>query len=642
MLRGDFLGCGRLWENFDPVLVEARSIQKRAIDALQSAKPAERITGIQELERLRAGDKTVVIPALIGVLKDPETEVRVAAAQALGSISANLVKSGSARETVLASVTALIGCLKDPAPGVRSAAAASLGQIAAMQRPRLAWMATSPFDYKVVLDALVATLGDRDAKVRLAVIKSIAAHQWDSSPPKALAEALKDESAENRAAAILGLTNYRQGLDPWISIMLRLAERDPDPSVRERCLNISGYAFKPPAVTADVVPALTASLKSGDAKVRSRAATILGEFRADSRAAIPELLRILNEPLEPDAVPERGGDETVDPAREAAWRWAGSRWDSRGEEHPRSLDRRAAFRPEEPACVGPLCAWRIRTGCRGSRTRSHPIHRRARGASGFRARQDRAGTSSADQAVTALLPVLESKSSDELGASVAYALGKIAPGTPSADRAVAALLPVLKSKFSFAQVQALEALAKFGPKAAVAIPMICAERRPQRGGQKRRSKGVARHRRGERLLTSHRRSRLAGLPAEAKHSESKHDQLQRTGTAALLWYLSRRAGKRSARPPALSRPNCGGRGATELSRLWVGSSWCNRRRKRADLPGGAWCQRAGDEGRAASFCAGREHSDRQPELWGCQPRLLRYRVVRRCRARRELFRRAAR
>ncbi len=52
----------RLWENYDPVLVETRSIQNRAIGTLQTGKPAERVTAIHMLERLGTGDSRSHFP----------------------------------------------------------------------------------------------------------------------------------------------------------------------------------------------------------------------------------------------------------------------------------------------------------------------------------------------------------------------------------------------------------------------------------------------------------------------------------------------------------------------------------------------------------------------------------------------------
>jgi HEAT repeat protein len=474
-----------LSENYDPLFVESRSLQKQAIGLLGSSKPAERLAAIRELERPRAADSSTAVPPLIGALEDPVTEVRVAAAEALGSIGFGLVKQGSGGETIREaatalirclkdpepavrgaaaktlgsigpsvlksgpggetireSATALIRCLKDPEPGVRAAAATSLGEIAS---PRLASMATPPIDLEDVMDALVETLGDRDAKVRLAVIKALASHALESGdPPKALAEGLKDESAENRAAVVSGLNLFRRGLDPWVPLLLRLAERDPDPSVRQQCFITLNYAFKPPAITAAVVPALTASLRSEGAKVRSHVATLLSVFGADARAAIPELLRTLNEPLDPQVASVSGPFATVDPASAAA----------------SALGRIAPGSAEAKEVIAALIEV----------ARSGPLKRR-----GWAAYALGEFGPAAEEAVPVLIKAINDAAPDdkfEHEASAALALGKIAPDTPSADQAVAALLPVLQSEVWFSRMNAIEALRRFGPKAAAAIPRL--------------------------------------------------------------------------------------------------------------------------------------------------------------------------
>ena len=65
--------CGAiLWawrnvsQNNDPVRrSRVRSIQNRAIGALQSGKPADRLAAIVELERLWSADSSIAIPPLI-------------------------------------------------------------------------------------------------------------------------------------------------------------------------------------------------------------------------------------------------------------------------------------------------------------------------------------------------------------------------------------------------------------------------------------------------------------------------------------------------------------------------------------------------------------------------------------------------
>jgi HEAT repeat protein len=479
-----FWAMRRLWENYDPVLVEARLIQQRAIQVIQSGKPAESLTAIQELARLRFGDSTVAIAPLIGALDDPSIAIRIAAAEALSSIGtsiaksrtgrepaqasatalircltdqepavrvaaikalgwigSSLVESGAAGEPVRASASALIQCLKDPEPRVRSEAATALEKFSP---PRLASMASPPIERKTVINALAGMLGDRDPKVRLAAINAMTAHPARSDPPDALVEGLKDESAENRAAVIRGLMFFRQGLDPWVPILLRLAEHDPDPAVRAGCFNTPRQAFKPPAVTAASVPVLIASLRSGDANVRTHGILLLSELGFDARAAIPELLRILNEPLVPGVVSKRGPAGTFDPGCEAA--------SALGRIAPDSVEaKRVITALMEAAATG-------------------PINRR-----GWAAHALGEFGSAGEEAVPVLIKVIKDSTPDdefERAPSAAWALGKIAPDTPSADVAIKALLPVLESRASLSRAKAIEALGHFGPKAAAAIPRL--------------------------------------------------------------------------------------------------------------------------------------------------------------------------
>jgi HEAT repeat protein len=418
---------------------EARSVQERASSALRSGRPAERLAAIVELQGLGLEDGSIAIPPLIRALDDPETQVRVASAEALRSVGPGVAKSRPGGGTIRDAATALIRCLKDPEPRVRSAATASLGWIV----PQLAAVATPPIDRASVMDELIiAMLGDRDTGVRLAAIHTLASRYSESGPPEALAAALKDHSAEIRAAAIFGLSFARQGLDPWVPILLRLAEHDPDPSVRKECLSTLYGAFEAPAVTAASLPALIASLKSADVKVRSQAASLLGMLRAG--AAAPELLSALNEPVAPGVGPFYGSDRVLDPGCAAA--------SALGRIAPGSVEaKRVIAALTEVARFGPV----IRRGWAAS----------ALGEFG----------PAAEEAVPVLIKVIKESTPEpptENEAMAAEALGKIAPDTPSADQAVAALLPVLESKDESTRIRAIEALGRFGPRAGAAIPKI--------------------------------------------------------------------------------------------------------------------------------------------------------------------------
>jgi HEAT repeat protein len=180
-----------VWDSRDPRLLEARAIQNRAIAALQSPKAADRMTAIQELERLGFGDRGVAIGPLIAVLQDEDSEVRLAAAEALGRLGSEAIRAGSDGEAVRVAVTALIGSLKDSQPEIRIAAARTLGTITstspaagrgspprgrkqAVRASAGAVAMTTPIDRMAVIDGLVDTLSDCDNRVRNAARAALA------------------------------------------------------------------------------------------------------------------------------------------------------------------------------------------------------------------------------------------------------------------------------------------------------------------------------------------------------------------------------------------------------------------------------------------------------------------------------------
>jgi HEAT repeat protein len=486
---GVILWCWRhLSENSDPVLVGARAIQKQAIHALHSGKLAERVTAIRELEMLHYGDLSIRIPALVAALDDRDTEVRIAAVEALGrlgdsgadspsagpllesaaasltrrlndasttfrvaavqnlgSISESLVRSGSGGPVVGSAANALMACLNDPEPGVRSAAAISLGKI---DSPQLASLAGSSFDRQALVAALGKMLADGDERVRLAAVHAMAAHPlMGGDPAEPLINALNDRSPAIRAAVLGSVMLYRQGLDSWVSPVFQHAEHDTNFSVRGQCFSILSRAFKPPAVTAAAVPGLIASLKSGDRHVRCQAAAILGLLQADARAAIPELLHVMIEPLDPwDPGVEvvSGPIAYVDPASESAW--------ALSEIAPRS----AAGKQVIAALIDVV--------------RSGPATRRGSAAAALGKFE-----SAAEEALPVLIVLMIDSAIEhkfERACAAALALGKIAPETPSADQALAALMAAVDSQYSSLRSAAIQAVGLFGSRAGVAIPKL--------------------------------------------------------------------------------------------------------------------------------------------------------------------------
>jgi HEAT repeat protein len=486
-----------LTENADPVVNEVRAMQRRAIDALESSKNAgDRLTAIHELEGLHSAEVSIAIPALVRALDDLDIEVRIAAAEALGSsghgrensrsadpsiaaaaialtrrvrdrnprflvavvqnlglIGASLVKSGTGGLAATTAAKALMECLNDPEPQVRSAAATALGKI---DSRKLAAMTTPSFDRQALMDALANMLGDGDEGARLAAINAMPAHpKLNGGPAPALINGLKDESPRIRAAAIsgavqirqtpmAGVVQGRQGLDPWVPQLLRLAERDPEPSVREQCCSALSFAFNSPAITAAVVPDLIRGLKSDNTRVRSLAAWVLGPLESDALAALPELLGVLNEPLAPDVEPIWSPRYNLDPASAAA----------------RALGKIVPGSAEENKVIAALMEV-VRNG---------PVSRR-----GWAAAALGEFRSAAVEAVPLLIQLLSDAAIDdkfERASSAVSALGKIAPESRAADQALAALLPALDSTITSVRVSSIDALGNFGAKAAAAIPKI--------------------------------------------------------------------------------------------------------------------------------------------------------------------------
>ena len=487
--------CGAmLWayrylsENYDPVSVEYRTILKRSIVSLRSGNTKEQLAAIEAMARLPKEDKTTAVAALSEALEDRDPEVRLAAAEllhqildwevsqssladevlstaeaalirclkspdqklrvkaveTLGSISMGLLEGGTSGKRFDDATAALVASRKDQNPRVREAVTYELGRIASPKGKR---KPIAPSARKILMDAVVESLGDDDANVRHAAIVALSRNPIESGePPTRLAYGLTDTEAANRVATIQGLSYYRVGLDPWIPLLFPLLEHDPDPKVRETVANIIGYAFNPPAITPSALPFLAQCLGSPNVKVRSHAASLLGRLRTGAHAAIPELILVLNEPIQPDVAPVMGlATTTFDPGCAAAF----------------ALGQIAPGTSQSKEVITALMEV----------VESGPVSRR-----GWAAAALGEFGSSAEAAVPLLIQVIKDAAPEgrpfELEASAAKALGKVAFESPSANHAIEALLPLLESKVDLNRQTAIEALREFGPNAAVAIPRL--------------------------------------------------------------------------------------------------------------------------------------------------------------------------
>jgi HEAT repeat protein len=261
----------------------------------------------QALEKLGPAAKDAV-PALAAALKDPEPNVRMAVASALGKV-ASLSASPealAALKTALKDddpfvrraateaccllvgnatnkdVAALIAVLKDTEPFIRREAARALGKIGTISSE--------------VLTALKAAAKDDDPDVRRAATEAynLVVGRATKEEVPALVAALKDSdpSIRREAARALGKVGT---ISLGALAALKAAAKDDDPDVRraatEACSLVVGRATK------EEVPALVAALKDTDPFIRREAARELGKvssvfvFSSEALAALKEVAK---------------------------------------------------------------------------------------------------------------------------------------------------------------------------------------------------------------------------------------------------------------------------------------------------------------------------------------------------------------
>jgi HEAT repeat protein len=509
-----------LWNTQDPVAAETRAVQNRALLALHSDHPADRVAASRELAELPYADNAITIAPLIDLLGDTNPEVRAAAGTALGSVTIKVVSSGPDVGTLSKVMMALVPLLRDRDRAVRLEAAIALGTLAA--GPTAALLA----DLKKAVDGLSEAIGDPDATVRGHAIRTLGltARGAAVSPPASLLAALEDPSPDNQTAAATALSSFTRGLDHCLPHLLKGLEEAPEPLRSVYCQALSGIrpnssdppVKQPGKFTAASVPALTTALSSHDRQVRSRAARLLGGLGGDAGTAVPALLAVLKEPLPPDPSQD-------DPAVEAALALPWIARDSKDADAAVAalfaffLDSTASRRDAgaagltrfgaaaRSAIPGLLAAFRDETTA-SDRPWLHPFAAmsvlaeiapdsnaagevvaaltgllRSGDASVVAATAQALGHFGRDAALSIpdLIEALAKSRGSKVDAhtidanlKIIQALGSLAPGTTSEDDAVAALALALETKSPWTRLFALRALPKFGASASGLIPKL--------------------------------------------------------------------------------------------------------------------------------------------------------------------------
>jgi len=360
-------------------------------------------------------------------------------------------------------VSSLLDIIRDDQPEIRSAAMISLGMIASAGSPA---SAISPSDLERVSKVLVGSLDDRDAQIRRsAILALLAAYRRSDVPPEVLARGLEDPVVENRLVTIRGLGASEAGRDgSWLLRLFQLALKDPDPSVRAECLEWVSRTVQTSAANRPAfVPEMIAGLRTKDPRERCRVIGLIRAFDSEARPAIPELLRMLHDPVELDPADQQylNGTAGKDPGSQAAL----------------ALAAIARGTPEEAQVVKALMEV----------TQSNPLIRRywavwSLGQFG-------------PVAVNAAPLLIEIVTDPELVPTNSVngrhpgppeagshqleflevamnTLARVAAGTSAAERAIAVLVPMLESEARAVRFTAANALGQFGAEASAAIPRL--------------------------------------------------------------------------------------------------------------------------------------------------------------------------
>ena len=262
------------------------------------------------------------IPALTELLKDKDSKVCSAAADAVGhlGLGASLGRAGLRTKEanfeqigpeLNTTVPLLVELLKDNDAGVRQSAAWALGQVGCEAKTTVPLLTGLLKDRHVRL-AAAHVLGSMGPEARTAIpaltellnekneaVQEVAARTLGYIGPEArtavpaLCEVLKGKSESARRAAAKTLGEIGQRADLVVPALSNVLQ---DKQVRDAALDALG-GFGPEAKTA--VPALIELLKEND-NDRWKAEKVLGRIGPEAKAAVPALANLLRLKSEPE------------------------------------------------------------------------------------------------------------------------------------------------------------------------------------------------------------------------------------------------------------------------------------------------------------------------------------------------------
>jgi len=259
---------------------------------LISVDNRQRETATAEATALSPDDKQQLARRLTPLLKGTDTDQREHAAEALGALGAaaepaipvlqaNLsddfpyvrIHSAEALSHIgAAAIPAFIEALKNDNNEVRMVAAQALAHLGAEAKP--------------AIPALVLALDDKEGQVRQRAANALENCGADAAPP--LMEALANPSYNNRIGLVRVLGAI-DGTPPHLPAQLTPLLSDPDSTLRMATIKALVHKGQ------SAVSAVSQSLGSDNALVRTESADILADIGPDAALAVPLLISNLKD-----------------------------------------------------------------------------------------------------------------------------------------------------------------------------------------------------------------------------------------------------------------------------------------------------------------------------------------------------------
>jgi HEAT repeat protein len=292
-------------QDSDPLVrrFATRSLTTVMERATQRRIPKKEI--VERTEEMKAG--------LARLLQDPDTKVRIEAAEALVPLDDRseplrdcLIKlaqgvAGEDRDTRRVSVTylskfcadlevtaLLVAAMADSDSGIREQAAYSLGAWGTL---RVKGVPDS------VIEALIKGFDDESPKVRAASVGTLSfmGSQARASIP-AIIRRLDDPASEPRMAAAYALANFGMYAEPALPALRSLVDRDPNPNLRSAAKSsVSKIEARVQAFQEHTLPDLISELSEDDPARRRGASQALSEYGPRAQPAVSELRRLLSD-----------------------------------------------------------------------------------------------------------------------------------------------------------------------------------------------------------------------------------------------------------------------------------------------------------------------------------------------------------